>query len=257
MYGFGIGKGKENTKAEDHEKGGSFKPFPEQQTKRPVGISTIISGNSIPEKIKPEPVDLPQYGTVSVSGDAHPGGWLVEAMYNRGQRTNLKNYNKGVTDMRKYLQDLQGKQADQANTDSLLSLNQLNADRQYGLGLFNADSTRIAANAASEQAKDKPIILGKGQTAFGPGGNPIASVPDQKEKEKDDTSLLDKLAHDIAKLKNKPGGLTPEDEETLKDLQRRYDEEYDRLYAPVPGARRGKDGNWYVLQPDGKYGKVV
>ncbi|MBF0609450.1 MAG: hypothetical protein HQL61_18105, partial [Magnetococcales bacterium] len=90
--------------------------------------STTSQPNRASEVLS-KPVEMPEYGTMSVSGDAHPGGWLVEAMHNRAQMYNLKNYNKGVSEMRKYLMDLQGKQADQANADHLLQLNQLNADR--------------------------------------------------------------------------------------------------------------------------------
>ncbi|MES0334873.1 MAG: hypothetical protein SFH39_00725 [Candidatus Magnetobacterium sp. LHC-1] len=210
-----------------------------------------------------KPVEMPEYGTVSVSGDAHPGGWLVEAMHNRAQMHNFKNYNKGVEGMRKYLQDLQGKQADQANADHLLQLNQLNADRQYGLGLLNAQTSRMSANAsmlsAAAQARpdNKPMILSQGQTAFGLGGKPIASVPGQK-----DTRMLDRLSQDISAYMQKryldpAAGASPGADKGLAELQRRYDDEYNNVYSPVPDAKMAKDGQWYVQQPDGKWGKVV
>ncbi|MBF0609436.1 MAG: hypothetical protein HQL61_18035, partial [Magnetococcales bacterium] len=157
------------------------------------------------------------------------------------------------------------KQADQANADHLLQLNQLNADRQYGLGLFNAESTRMHANAsmlsaaAQTRPDNKPMILSQGQMAFGLGGKPIASVPGQK-----DTRMLDRYAQDISAYLQKlyldpAAGASPEAYKGLAELQRRYDDEYNKVYAsgatkqdgiPKPGDTKIENGKKYKWVED-------
>ncbi len=207
-----------------------------------------------------KPVDMPDFATVSVSSDAHPGGWLAELAHNRAQMSNVKQYNKGVEAMRKYLTELQAKQADQDNSDRLFDFTQQSTDRQYGLGLTNAQSTRMHANAsmlsaaAAAQARpeDKPLILGPGQTAFGLGGHPIASVP-----EKVNYGYLEALTRQLTDMTKR---YAPEAE--ISEVKEAIREEKARVAGaqetpPVSGARKAPDGNWYVQQPDGKWGKVV